>query len=279
MTSVDSSALTAEGTATYRKQLEEATVSVRGTLDEMPSVAVLSDVSFDGLVEETEIENRILAEDIPHFPVPDGELRVGLCAGTRIAAMQQASHLYDGHTPREVVFAVRMFARAGVEIVLLATAARSVSPQSSAGDLMLVTDHINFQGQNPLIGPNVEEWGPRFPDMTEPYDARLRQLAGQAAREEGLSLNKGVFLGLLGPGPETTAERRMARRLGADVVGSGLVPEVIAARHMDVRVLGVTMLVERHPAEDTDASRSSRDRLHRLLTGIFERLGSRATTD
>lgn len=277
MTSVDSSALTAEGTAAYRDQIEEAASSIRAHVDTMPSVAVLSDVEFDGVAEQTEIEGALSTTDIPHFPASDGEVLFGSHSGTRIAAMEQVCHLHEGHTPREVVFSVRMLVRAGVEIVLLPTAARSVSPQFGRGDLMLVTDHINFQGQNPLVGPNVEEWGPRFPDMTDPYDPRLRQMAGQAARDEGLSLNKGVFLGLLGPGPETTAEHRMARRLGADVVGSGLVPEVIAARHMGVQVLGITRIGQQQPTDGTEPVPSSRSRLHRVLAGILDRLGSHVT--
>jgi purine-nucleoside phosphorylase len=160
-----------------------------------------------------------------------------------------------------------------------------VTPQFRRGDLMLLTDHINFQGQNPLVGPNVDDWGPRFPDMTEPYDPALRRTINDAAREDGISLRKGIYLALLGPNEETSAEHRMARRLGADAVGTGVVPEVIAARHMDVRVLALTILTEQHltgdgpsTAADGQSLQTARARLRRLLAGVVSRLNADGTT-
>lgn len=202
---------------------------------------------------------------------------MGRLGGTRVAVLDQHQHLYEGHTPREVAFPVRMLAAAGMNVLLLSGAAGSVNPQFHPGEVMLITDHINFQGLNPLVGPNVEAWGPRFPDMTEPYDAHLREKAQNVAREEGFPLQKGVYLSLLGPNPETAAEHRMARRLGADAIGTRIVPEVIAARHMDVRVMTGVLLVAQHRTESRapvssreDGTRfeRGRSRLRSLLTEV-----------
>jgi purine-nucleoside phosphorylase len=280
--SPDSSALTAEGTTAYRQQIEEAA----SALPAPPTVGILSDTGSDDLLEEAAIETRLSYADLPHFPASEGTLTIGTVNGTRVVALHQDLHLYDGHTPREVTFPVRMLATAGVDTLLLTAPAGGVNPQFERGDLMLLTDHINFQGQNPLVGPNVEDWGPRFPDMTEPYAPALQQQIGTVAREEGISLRKGIYLALLGPNEETTAEHRMARRLGADAVGTSLVPEVIAARHMGVRVLALALLTEQHLTADTPPASSedgmslqpARSRLRRLLRGVVARLDPDGTT-
>lgn len=277
-TASDSSALTAEGTAVYRRQVEEAASALPSL--QSPAVGILHDTDLDSLLDEGTVETTIPYADIPHFPASGGTLTTGPLGGTHVVELNQHLHLYDGHTPREVTFPMRMIATAGVDTLLLTATAGSVNPQFERGDLMLLTDHINFQGQNPLVGPNVEDWGPRFPDMTEPYDPTLRQEAGDVARDKGISLQKGIYLALLGPSEETTAEHRMARRLGADAVGPSVVPEVIAARHMNVRVLALTLLTEQHLADDgAPAStgddkhlRTARSHLHRLLTGVVARL-------
>ena len=277
-TAPDSSALTAEGTAAYRQQVEEAASALPPLPS--PTVGILHDTALDDLLAEETVETTVPYADIPHFPASGDTLTTGILDGTSVVEVNQQMHLYDGHTPREVTFPVRMLATAGVDTLLLTATAGSVTPQFERGDLMLLTDHINFQGQNPLVGPNVEDWGPRFPDMTEPYDPTLRQGAGDVARDEGISLQKGIYLALLGPNEETTAEHRMARRLGADAVGPSVVPEVIAARHMDVRVLALTLLAEQHLTDDAPPTstgddkplRAARSHLHRLLTGIVARL-------
>lgn len=276
-TASDSSVLTTEDTAAYRQRVEQTASALQSKGSPSPTVGILSDVGVDGLLDGGTVEDRIPYADLLHFPASDGALTFATLEGTEVVVLPQRLHLYEGHTPREVAFPVRMLAAAGIETLLLPATAGSVNPQFGRGDLVLLTDHINFQGQNPLVGPNVEEWGPRFPDMTEPYDARLQQAAGTVAREEGLSLQKGVYLALLGPNPETTAEHRMVRRLGADAVGTGIVPEVIAARHMGVQVMGVVLLAEQYltdgqaPAlsndEDEDLRRA-RSRLHGLLRGV-----------
>ncbi len=283
-TTPDAPALTAEGTAVYRRQVEEAASSLPSPT---PRVGILHDIELDALLDESATETTVPYVDIPHFPASDGTLATGALEETRIVELHQRLHLYSGNTPREVVFPVRMLATAGVDTLLLTASAGSVNPQFEQGDLMLLTDHINFQGRNPLVGPNVEAWGPRFPDMTVPYDPALQQQAGDVVREDGIPLQKGVYMALLGPNRETTAEHRMARRLGADAVGASVVPEVIAARHMDVRVAALTLVAEQHLTDDGPPAsaasnnqplRTARSRLHHLLTNLVVRLDTNGTT-
>lgn len=279
-TAADAPALTADGTAAYQRQVEEAASALPPLPS--PTVGILHDADLEDLLTEGTVEATVPYADIPHFPASEGTLTTGTVDGTRIVELNQDLHLYDGHTPREVTFPVRMLATAGVDTLLLTATAGSVNPQVERGDLLLLTDHINFQGQNPLVGPNVEDWGPRFPDMTEPYDPALRREIGTVAREDGISLRKGIYLALLGPNDETAAEHRMARRLGADAVGTSVVPEVIAARHMDMRVLALTLLTEHHltddgpppSTEDGTNLRSARSQLRRLLASVVGRLGT-----
>ncbi len=283
-TAADASALTADGTAAYKQQVNAAAAALPN-LDASPTVAIMRDVELDDVLQAGTVEHTIPYANLPHYPASDGTLTIGTLGGTQVVELDQAFHLYDGHTPREVSFPVRMLATAGIDSLLLAAPAGSVTAQADRGDLMLLTDHINFQGQNPLVGPNVEEWGPRFPDMTAPYDATLRQRASDAARSAGVPLRQGIYMGLLGPHHETTAEHRMAHRLGADVVGTGVVPEVLAARHMGVHVMALTLLTAQHLAEDDGAPSSegpslqtSRSQLHRLLVATVaanEQAGSR----
>ncbi|MFB6273677.1 MAG: purine-nucleoside phosphorylase [Salinibacter sp.] len=281
----NSSALTVEGTSAYRRQVEEA-ASALPSIDSSPAVGILHDTALAPLLDEATTEATRPCADIPHLPTAEGTLTTGVLDGTPVVELEQQMHLYDGHTPREVTFPVRMLATAGVDTLFLTAPAGSVAPQFERGTLMLVTDHINFQGQNPLVGPNVDDWGPRFPDMTEPYDPSLRRMAETVARNEGVSLRKGIYMALLGPNEETAAEHRMTRRLGADAVGTTVIPEVIAARHMDLRVMAVTLLTEQYPTGEvppasTEAPPSldpARSKLHRLLTEIVVELGSDAPT-
>ncbi|MCS3661072.1 purine-nucleoside phosphorylase [Salinibacter ruber] len=270
-TAADASALTADGTAAYKQQVNAAAAALPD-LDASPAVAIMRDAELDDVLQAGTVEHTIPYANLPHYPASDGTLTIGTLGGTQVVELDQVFHLYDGHTPREVSFPVRMLATAGIDSLLLAAPAGSVTAQADRGDLMLLTDHINFQGQNPLVGPNVEEWGPRFPDMTAPYDATLRQRASDAARSAGVPLRQGIYMGLLGPHHETTAEHRMAHRLGADVVGTGVVPEVLTARHMGVHVMALTLLTAQHLAEDDGAPSSEgpslqtgRSQLHRLL--------------
>ena len=276
-TASDASALTADGTAAYKQQVDAAAAALPDLDASSPTVAVVRDLNLnDNVLRAGTTKHTVPYADLPHYPASDGTLTIGTLGETQVVELDQAFHLYNGDTPREVTFPVRMLATAGVDSLLLAATAGSVTAQADRGDLMLLTDHINFQGQNPLVGPNVEEWGPRFPDMTEPYDAALRRRAGDAARREGISLRKGIYMGLLGPHHETTAEHRMAHRLGADAVGTSVVPEVLAARHMGVDVMALALLTDQHlteghaaPSPDGSPLQMGRSQMHRLLTATI----------
>jgi purine-nucleoside phosphorylase len=171
-----------------------------------------------------------------------GELVAGTWQGHEVLMLAGRVHRYEGHSMHKVVLPVRMLAALGVHTLVVSNAAGSVHTRLQPGDLMLISDHINFQGQNPLIGKNDDRLGPRFPDMTVAYDAELRAVARQVALEQALQLHEGVYAAVLGPSYETPAEVRMLAAMGADAVGMSTVPEVIAARHMGVRVLGLSCI-------------------------------------
>ncbi len=216
---------------------------------------------------------------IPHFQQPQvaghaGQMLVGQWAGVPVAVLQGRFHFYEGHSMADTVFPVRVLCALGVEAVLLTNAAGGVNPQFRAGDLMAISDHLNLTGDNPLRGPNDDALGPRFPDMTQAYDAACLQVLQDAARETGIALHTGVYAGLSGPTYETPAEVRMLRTLGADAVGMSTVAECIAARHMGVRVAGLSCItnmaagLSSHPLshqEVMDASRDNAAKLTRLL--------------
>jgi purine-nucleoside phosphorylase len=281
----DTPALTVESTRTYRRHVEEAATALREAAPSVPPLALVLDAGLDGFGDAFEAQWTSPTGALPHFPETeedaDRTLAVGTLDGTPVAVLDGALPLHDGFTPRQVAFPVRMLAEAGVGTLLFANAAGSVHPEMEPADLFLLTDHINFQGANPLVGPNVEEWGPRFPDMSEPYDPDLRRTAERVALQEGMQLQKGIYFAVLGPNLGTPAEYRMARTLGGDVVGTSMVPEVIAARHMDRRVMAVSVIADRcapdavstvTTADLTEAVADARPRLRRLLRGVVGRI-------
>lgn len=197
-----------------------------------------------------EIKNAVIIDykDIPHFPVSTveghaGKLVVGELEGAKVIAMQGRFHFYEGYTMKQVTFPVRVMKALGVEN-LIVTNACGGSYKLDAGDLMIINDHINFMGQNPLIGPNDPELGVRFPDMSEPYSFELIELAKKVARKEDIDVKEGVYLGVTGPNYETPAEVRMISILGADAVGMSTVPEVIVASHASMKVLGISCVTD-----------------------------------
>ena len=220
---------------------------------------------------------------IPGFPrVTVGGHRgvfvTGTCAGVRVAVLSGRAHFYEGHPLRDVVASVRALARAGARAVILTNAAGGIRKSLAPGDLMLISDHINAFGSNPLIGENDESLGPRFPDMTEVYDGAFRRVARRAARRLGMRLPQGVYVGVHGPSYETPAEIRMWRRLGADAVGMSTVPEAIALRHAGVRVLAFSAITNMaagilpRPLDHADvlaAGRTIGGKLARLLEEIL----------
>lgn len=186
-------------------------------------------------------------KDIPHFPVSTveghaGELVIGTLQGRTVVVMKGRFHLYEGYGVDKVAFPIRVMRRLGVEKLLVTNASGGVNTSYRPGDLMLIADHLNFQFTNPLIGANVDEFGPRFPDMSEAYSRRLRAVAHDVANELGMTLQEGVYFGLLGPSYETPAEIRMIRTLGGDAVGMSTVAETITARHAGIEVLGISCI-------------------------------------
>ena len=247
----------------------------------------LAIVLGSGLGDSTgfmDVRERIPYADIPGFCRPTtaghaGELLTGSAAGLCIAAMRGRFHLYEGHELSDVVLPVRALIRAGAGTVLLTNAAGGINTGFAPGDLMLISDHINLTGRNPLIGANDDSLGPRFPDMTSVYDPALRRGAQEAAQRLGISLREGVYAWLTGPSYETPAEIRALRALGADAVGMSTVPEAIAARHMGARVLGVSCItnmasgVTGRPlshAEVTEVGRRAAADFLRLIRAVIE---------
>ncbi|MCU0690784.1 MAG: purine-nucleoside phosphorylase [Polyangiaceae bacterium] len=227
--------------------LDQAVASVRQHRPTPPLIGVVLGSGLGAFGDTLEDRVKIPYADIPKMPVSRvaghaGVLSLGQVDSVEVACMQGRVHLYEGHEPERVVFGVRLLARLGCKAVLITNAAGGIHPSFAPGDLMLLVDHINLTGRNPLVGPNVESLGPRFPDMTKPYDRKLCEVARAAARAEAINLKEGVYLANLGPTYETPAEIRMARTLGADAVGMSTVPEVIALRHMGVRAAAISCI-------------------------------------
>jgi len=210
-----------------------------------PRIALVLGSGLGGFADELENSARIPYAEIPSFPRSTaighaGTLVLGETAGVAVAAMQGRVHLYEGYSAQQVAFPVRVFARMGVESVVLTNAAGGTNPGYSQGALVAICDHINLQGYNPLAGPNDDRFGPRFPDMTDAYDATLRRIAAEEAARVGIELFEGIYAAMLGPSYETPAEIRFLRTIGADLVGMSTVPEVIAARHVNMLVLAIS---------------------------------------
>ncbi len=208
-----------------------------------PEVAIVLGTGFGGFADRLTDPVAIPYAEIPHFPRPTveghaGRLVIGSFAGTPLAVMQGRVHAYEGYTPAQVIFPVRVLARLGIKTLIVTNAAGGIRTDLAAGQLVLISDHINFTGTHPLTGPNDRRLGERFFDLSDAYSRRLRQLAHRAAEAEGVTLPEGVYLGLGGPSFETPAEIRAFRILGADLVGMSTVHEVIAARHLGLEVLG-----------------------------------------
>jgi purine-nucleoside phosphorylase len=229
------------------ERLDEAVRAVRGRVGENPAVGVVLGSGLGAWAEGLASATKVPYADIPHMARSTvvghaGNLWLGRAEGVPVACLQGRVHLYEGHEAERVVFGVRLLAKLGCRAVVLTNAAGGLDPAASPGDLMLVTDHLNLMGRNPLSGPNEGTLGPRFPDMTQAYDREIGALAREAAREVGVPLREGVYAGLLGPTYETPAEIRMLRALGADAVGMSTVPEVIALRHMGVRAAAISCI-------------------------------------
>ena len=274
-----------------RAAIDEAATTVRARSTLAPDVALILGTGLGDVVEQIDVETQIPYNELPHFPVStveshSGRLLLGTLAGVRVVALQGRFHRYEGYTLQQVSFPVRVVHALGARTLVVSNASGCINPLWRTGELMLIDDHINLLGDNPLVGPNLDDLGPRFPDMSQAYDVQLKTLTEQVALEERIALRRGVYAAVAGPNLETRAEYRMLRTAGADVVGMSTVPEVIVARHMGMRVLGVSILTDMclpdalEPTsleEILQTARAAEPALTRLLTGVIGRLDASGT--
>lgn len=231
----------------YYDEVQSAAQHIRAVFATIPHVAIVLGSGLGGFASSLVDAVAIPYPDIPNWPVSkvvghEGRLVIGKAGGRGVAALSGRAHFYEGHDLRKVTFAIRVLAVLGVKTVVLTNAAGGINTTFSPGDLMVIDDHINLLGGNPLSGPNDERFGVRFPDLTNVYSPRLRRLADETAAAQGISLRHGVYVACHGPSYETPAEVRYLRTIGADAVGMSTVPEAIVARHMGVEVLGISCI-------------------------------------
>ncbi|MCI0405062.1 MAG: purine-nucleoside phosphorylase [candidate division Zixibacteria bacterium] len=241
--------MTKRPTDNLKERIDEATSYIRTQTKLVPQIGIVLGTGLGGLAEKIKSEKSVSYENIPHFPVSTveshaGRLIFGELEGKKVVAMQGRFHFYEGYSMYEVTFPVRVMKALGANILIVSNACGGLNPQFKAGDIMLITDHINMQGAHPLIGPNDESLGVRFPDMFQCYDPALIATAEEAALDTKLRVWKGVYVSVTGPTLETAAEYRFLRIIGADVVGMSTVPEVIVARHGGMKVLGFSIITD-----------------------------------
>lgn len=270
----------------YYDEAKEAADTVRGRIREVPEAAIVLGSGLGDFANTLQDAVSMPYDTLPHWPASrvvghEGKLVVGRVAGRTIAALAGRCHVYEGHDLRTVTFAVRVLGLLGARTLILTNAAGGVNTGFARGALMVIDDHINLIGDNPLAGPNDDRFGPRFPDMTQVYSSRLRAVADEAGRAVGITLSHGVYTALLGPSYETPAEIRYLRTIGADAVGMSTVPEAIVARHMGLEVLGISCITNMAAgvlpepldhSEVMETARRVRGQFVALLEGIVGRL-------
>jgi purine-nucleoside phosphorylase len=268
------------------ERIAAAAQAIQALFPTPPTEAIILGTGLGQLAEDMHVEVTIDYADIPGFPLSTveshaGRLLCGTLGGRTVVAMQGRFHRYEGYSLHEVTFPVRVLRALGAGTLIVSNACGGMHPLWQRGDLMLIADHINLLGDNPLIGPNDPALGPRFPDMSVAYDAPLRALAREVAAAQGLMLREGIYVAVVGPNLETRAEYRMLRALGADVVGMSTVPEVIVARHGGMRVLGLSIITdmclpdslqEATLDEIVATANAAQPNLTALVRGVLERL-------
>ena len=270
----------------YYDKVRQAADLVRSRTSGVPEVGIVLGSGLGDFASRLEASTSIPYTAIPHWPASAvvghaGTLVAGQLKGRRVAVLSGRAHYYEGHSLQTVVFGARTLALLGVRTLILTNAAGGINLTFKPGTLMVIDDHLNLMGSNPLVGPNDDRFGVRFPDMTDVYSRRLRQIADDASKASGVAIAHGIYAALHGPSYETPAEIRYLRAIGADAVGMSTVPEAIAARHMGVEVLGVSCIT--NPAagvlpqplvhdEVMEVARRVRDEFSRLLEAIVERL-------
>ena len=231
------------------EHVQQAAEFIRARWSGSPRVGIVLGTGLGALAREIETEAAIPYPDIPFFPRSTveshrGQLVCGRLAGQTLLAMEGRFHLYEGYSPWQVTFPVRVMKELGCRLLIVSNAAGGLNPLHKKGDLIVIEDHINFMGLNPLIGPNDDRLGPRFPDLIEPYDRALQDLALEVALAENIVAHRGVYVAVVGPNLETRAEYRFLRAMGADVVGMSTVPEVLVATHAGLKVLGFSIITD-----------------------------------
>lgn len=269
-----------------RERIEACAQAVRKRFDRPVDAAIILGTGLGGLAAEIVIEQTIEYSDLPNFPLSTveshkGRLLCGTLGGKTVIAMQGRFHRYEGYSLQQVTFPVRVLRALGAHTLIVSNACGGMHPLWAPGDLMLIADHINLLGDNPLIGPNDDTIGPRFPDMSEPYDAELRRLAREVAIANNIPLREGVYVAVQGPNLETRAEYRFLRGIGADVVGMSTVPEVIVAVHGGMRVLGLSIITDQclpdslkpaHLPEIIAVAKGAEPALSAVVTGVLAAL-------
>ena len=230
-------------------KIQDACETIRGKYSKTPRVGIILGTGLGGIVEEIDIETSIEYGDIPHFLTSTatshrGRLVCGQLAGVPVVAMEGRFHFYEGYPLKLITLPVRVFKELGVELLIVSNACGGMNPYFNAGDIMVIEDHINLIGDNPLIGINDDRLGPRFPDMCEPYDQQWIDRTVKIARDQGIGIHKGVFVAVAGPNLETRAEYRFLRMIGADVVGMSTVPETIVAVHCGLKTVGLSVITD-----------------------------------
>ncbi|MHB9095596.1 MAG: purine-nucleoside phosphorylase [Eubacteriales bacterium] len=265
-------------------KIMEAVDFIRQEAPLRPEVGVVLGSGLGILATEVENRKMISYSNIPHFPVStveghEGHLVLGKLAGKQVVLMQGRFHFYEGYSMEQVVFPIRVMHKLGVGVLIVTNAAGGINQAFRPGDMMIITDHINLMGTNPLIGPNYDEIGARFPDMSEAYDRELGGIAEQVAKRERLSYQKGVYVSLTGPSYETPSEIKFLRIIGGDAAGMSTVPEVIVANHAGMRVLGISCVTNMaagvlpkklNHAEVMETANTVRDQFITLVKGVIQ---------
>ncbi|HKJ34844.1 MAG TPA: purine-nucleoside phosphorylase [Balneolales bacterium] len=268
----------------FRKKRDEALTYIQKQTTEKPEYVIILGTGLGRLADQMEVMTSISYADIPHFPTStveshEGRLLFGKLAGKNIVAMQGRFHYYEGYSMQQIVFPLRVLKANGAHTLFVSNAAGGMNPTYSRGEVMCIVDHINLLGDNPLIGPNDNELGVRFPDMSEPYSSDLVGLAEQVALDNGIKMHQGVYIAVTGPNLETRAEYRYLRLIGGDVVGMSTIPEVIAAVHMGMKILGISVITDEcfpdalKPVKMEDileAADIAEPKMTKIISGVLE---------
>lgn len=275
-----------DSVADFRAKRDEALAFIRSKTDFRPEYLIILGTGLGRLAAQIQVSASIPYNEIPHFPVSTveshaGRLLFGTLSGKKVVAMQGRFHFYEGYSMQQIVFPVRVLKALSVHTLLVSNACGGMNPNFQRGDIMCITDHINLIGDNPLIGPNDPELGPRFPDMSEPYTRSLVDVADQVAMSKGIKMHHGVYVAVSGPNLETRAEYRFLRQIGGDVVGMSTVPEVITAVHMGMKVLGISVITDEcfpdslkavEMKEILEAADMAEPKMTAVIMGVLENL-------